>query len=159
VTAAPETVRLDVDGMTCAACVARVEKKLNKLESVEASVNLAGESATVRFDPARVGLDQLLAAVESAGYRAKPAQRERVQRDPWRRRFVVSTLLTAPLVVLMLPPLQFDGWEWLALALSTPVVWWAGLPFHRTATLNLRHRTATMDTLVSIGTLAAWVGR
>jgi Cu+-exporting ATPase len=93
VTAAPEMVRLDVDGMTCAACVARVEKKLNKLESVEASVNLAGESATVRFDPARVGLEQLLAAVESAGYRATPAKRERVQRDPWRRRLVVSRSL------------------------------------------------------------------
>jgi Cu+-exporting ATPase len=156
VTAAPETIRLDVDGMTCAACVARVEKKLNKLDGVDANVNLASESATVRFDPARVRLDQLVAAVESAGYRATPAQREREQRDPWRRRFVVSALLTAPLVALMLPPLQFDGWEWLALALATPVVWWAGSPFHRTAFLNLRHRTATMDTLVSIGTLAAW---
>jgi Cu+-exporting ATPase len=156
VTAAPETIRLDVDGMTCAACVARVEKKLNKLESVDASVNLASESATVRFDPARVGLDQLVAAVESAGYRATPAQREREQRDPWRRRFLVSAALTAPLVLLMLPPLQFEGWEWVALALSTPVVWWAGLPFHRTALLNLRHRAATMDTLISIGTLAAW---
>jgi Cu+-exporting ATPase len=156
VTAAPGTVRLDVDGMTCAACVARVEKKLNKLDGVAASVNLASESATVRFDPAVVGVDQLVAAVESAGYRAAPAQRLREQRDPWRRRFLVSALLTAPLVALMLPPLQFDGWEWLALVFSTPVVWWAGLPFHRTALLNLRHRAATMDTLVSIGTLAAW---
>ena len=155
-TAAPETIRLDVDGMTCAACVARVEKKLNKLDGVEASVNLASESATVRFDPAVVGVDQIVAAVESAGYRAEPARRERELHDPWRRRFVVAALLTAPLVALMLPPLQFDGWEWLALALSTPVVWWAGLPFHRTALLNVRHRAATMDTLVSIGTLAAW---
>jgi P-type Cu+ transporter len=155
-TAAPETIRLDVDGMTCAACVARVEKKLNRLDGVEASVNLASESATVRFDPAVVGVDQLVAAVESAGYRAEPARRERELHDPWRRRFAVSAVLTAPLVALMLPPLQFDGWEWLALALSTPVVWWAGLPFHRTALLNLRHRAATMDTLVSIGTLAAW---
>jgi P-type Cu+ transporter len=155
-TAAPETVRLDVDGMTCAACVARVEKKLNKLDSVDASVNLASESATVRFDPERVALEDLVAAVESAGYEARPAQRERNQRDPWRLRFVISALLTAPLVVLMIPPLQFDGWEWAALALSTPVVWWAGLPFHRTALLNLRHRAATMDTLVSLGTLAAW---
>ena len=155
-TAAPETIRLDVDGMTCAACVARVEKKLNKLDGVDASVNLASESATVRFDPAVVGVDQLVAAVESAGYRAEPARRERELHDPWRRRFAVSAVLTAPLVALMLPPLQFDGWEWLALALSTPVVWWAGLPFHRTALLNLRHRAATMDTLVSIGTLAAW---
>jgi Cu+-exporting ATPase len=156
VTAAPETIRLDVDGMTCAACVARVEKKLNKLDGVHASVNLASESATVRFDPAVVGVDRLVAAVESAGYRAAPARREREQHDPWRRRFGVSALLTAPLVALMLPPLQFDGWEWLALGLSTPVVWWAGLPFHRTALLNLQHRSATMDTLVSIGTLAAW---
>jgi Cu+-exporting ATPase len=142
--------------MTCAACVARVEKKLNKLDGVDASVNLASESATVRFDPAVVGVDQLVAAVESAGYRAEPARRERELHDPWRRRFAVAAVLTAPLVALMLPPLQFDGWEWLALALSTPVVWWAGLPFHRTALLNLRHRAATMDTLVSIGTLAAW---
>jgi Cu+-exporting ATPase len=156
VTAAPETIRLDVDGMTCAACVARVEKKLNKLDGVDASVNLASESAMVRFDPTLVGLDQLVAAVESAGYTATPAQRDREQRDPWRRRFVVSALLTAPLVVLMLPPLQFEGWEWLALVLSTPVVFWAGLPFHRTALLNVRHRAATMDTLVSLGTLAAW---
>jgi Cu+-exporting ATPase len=156
VTAAPETVRLDVDGMTCAACVARVEKKLNKLDGVEASVNLASESALVRFDSSAVGVEELVAAVEAAGYRASPARREREQHDPWRRRFQVSALLTAPLVALMLPPLQFDGWEWLALALSTPVVWWAGLPFHRTALLNLRHRAATMDTLVSIGTIAAW---
>jgi Cu+-exporting ATPase len=111
VTAAPETIRLDVDGMTCAACVARVEKKLNKLDGVDASVNLASESATVRFDPTLVRLDQLVAAVESAGYRATPAQREREQRDPWRGRFVVSALLTAPLVALMLPPLQFGGWS------------------------------------------------
>ena len=155
-TAAPETIRLDVDGMTCAACVARVEKKLNRLDGVDATVNLASESATVRFDPAVLGVDQLVAAVESAGYRAEPARRERELHDPWRRRFAVAAVLTAPLVALMLPPLQFEGWEWLALALSTPVVWWAGLPFHRTALLNLRHRAATMDTLVSIGTLAAW---
>jgi Cu+-exporting ATPase len=156
VTAAPETVRLDIDGMTCAACVARVEKKLNRLDGVHASVNLASESATVRFDSGILGVDDLLAAVASAGYVAAPAQRVREQRDPWRRRLVVAGVLTAPLVALMLPPLQFGGWEWIALALSTPVVWWAGLPFHRTALLNLRHLAATMDTLVSLGTLSAW---
>jgi P-type Cu+ transporter len=156
VSAAPDTITLDVEGMTCASCVARVERKLNKLEGVEASVNLATESARVRFDPERVRLDDLVHAVESAGYRAAPTTGTRDERPGRPLRLIVSALLSAPLVALMLPPLQFEGWEWLAFALATPVVLWAGYPFHRAAVLNARHLMATMDTLISIGTLAAW---
>ena len=153
---APAAVTLEIEGMTCAACVGRVERKLNRLESVDAAVNLATESARVRYDPARVRLDELLGAVEAAGYRAAPASG--APAAPARRpvRLIVAALLSAPLVGLMLPPLQFDGWEWLAFALATPVVLWAGWPFHRAAALNARHAAATMDTLISIGTLAAW---
>ena len=157
----PETsVDLALEGMTCAACANRIERKLNKLDGVEASVNYATEQAAVRFDPARIAVDDLLSAVEAAGYHAElaAAAREPVDRvDAIRRRLVVSIVLSAPLVVLaMTMPLQFDGWEWLAFALATPVVFWAGFDFHRAAFVNARHGSATMDTLVSIGTLAAW---
>jgi Cu+-exporting ATPase len=157
----PETrVDLALEGMTCAACANRIERKLNKLEGVEASVNYATEQAAVRFDPGRVTVAELLGAVESAGYHAVPAAeaRESVDRaGAVRRRLIVAAALTAPLVVLaMVAPLQFGGWEWLALALATPVVFWAGFGFHRAALLNARHATVTMDTLISIGTLAAW---
>ncbi len=153
---APASITLEIEGMTCAACVGRVERKLNRLDGVDAAVNLATESARVRYDPAHVRLEELLGAVEAAGYRAAPAAgvRERETRRPVR--LIVAALLSAPLVLLMLPPLQFDGWEWLAFALATPVVLWAGWPFHRAAVLNARHAAATMDTLISIGTLAAW---
>jgi P-type Cu+ transporter len=157
----PKT-RLDLalEGMTCAACANRIERKLNKLDGVEASVNYATEQAAVRFDPARVAVPDLLGAVEAAGYHASLASegREVTDRaDALRRRVVVAAVLTAPLVVLaMAMPLRFDGWEWVALALATPVVFWAGFEFHRAALLNARHGAATMDTLISIGTLAAW---
>jgi len=162
-TAAPERdthVDLALEGMTCAACANRIERKLNKLEGVEASVNYATEQAAVRFDPARVTVSELVGAVEAAGYHAVPASEaeERADRAEglWRR-FLVAAILTAPLVVLaMVMPLQFEGWEWLALGLATPVVFWAGFDFHRAAVLNARHGAATMDTLISIGTLAAW---
>jgi Cu+-exporting ATPase len=153
---APSSVTLEIDGMTCAACVSRVERKLNKLESVDASVNLATESARVRFDPGSVALSDLLAAVEAAGYRAAPATGTRAKERARPFRLVMAAVLSAPLVALMLPPLQFSGWEWFSFALATPVVLWAGLPFHRAALLNARHGAATMDTLISIGTLAAW---
>jgi Cu+-exporting ATPase len=157
---APSRIRLDIDGMTCAACAARVEKKLNKLDGVEASVNFATEVASVAYDPARVAPDDLLRAVDSAGYAAALPSHERSVGDPagnWRARFIVAAALTAPLVLLaMVPPLQFVGWEWVAFALATPVVFWAGWPFHHAALLNARHLAATMDTLISIGTLAAW---
>ena len=153
---APSSVTLEIEGMTCAACVSRVERKLNRLESVDAAVNLATESARVRFDPESVVLGDLVAAVEAAGYRAAPATGRRTDERKRPVRLVVAAILSAPLVALMIPPLQFSGWEWLSFALATPVVLWAGLPFHRAALQNARHRAATMDTLISIGTLAAW---
>ena len=153
-------VDLALEGMTCAACANRIERKLNKLDGVDASVNYATEQAAVRFDPERVTVADLLGAVESAGYHASPAAeaRQSVDRsDAVRRRLLVAAALTAPLVVLaMVMPLQFEGWEWLALGLATPVVFWSGFDFHRAAVLNARHGAATMDTLISIGTLAAW---
>ena len=150
------SVTLEIEGMTCAGCVSRVERKLNELDSVDASVNLATESARVRFDPARVQLDDLVGAVTAIGYGAAPATGLRDDTPARPVRLIAAALLSAPLVALMLPPLQFPGWEWLSFALATPVVLWAGLPFHRAALLNARHGAATMDTLISIGTLAAW---
>jgi Cu+-exporting ATPase len=146
--------------MTCAACANRIERKLNKLDGVEASVNYATEQAMVRFDPGRVTVPELVGAVEAAGYHAALASDGRLavdRADALRRRLFVAAVLSAPLVLLaMASPLQFDGWEWVALALATPVVFWAGFGFHRAALLNARHRAVTMDTLISIGTLAAW---
>jgi P-type Cu+ transporter len=165
-TAAPERIRLEIEGMTCASCAARIEKKLNKLEGVEASVNYATEEAAVSFDPARVQLERLISTVEGIGYGAAvprgatdAAQAEQPHDAvrAVRRRLVPAAVLTAPLTVLSLaPPVQFAGWEWVAFALATPVVLWAGWPFHRAAAVNAWHLAATMDTLISIGTLAAW---
>jgi P-type Cu+ transporter len=154
-----ERARLDIEGMTCAACAARIERKLNGLDGVEATVNFASEQAAVTFDPSRVGAADLVHAVESAGYGARPQTDEHAHGDSRALplRLAVAALLSAPLVAIaMIPPAQFSGWRWLALALATPVVFWSGWPFHRAAAVNLRHRAATMDTLVSIGTLAAW---
>jgi Cu+-exporting ATPase len=157
---APERVDLALEGMTCAACANRIERTLNDLDGVAASVNFATEAASVRYDPRRVSVDDLLEAVEAAGYRALLAAEAGETADTVAavgRRLVVSVVLTGPLAALaMLAPLHFAGWEWLALVLATPVVFWAGLDFHRAALANARHRAATMDTLVSIGTLAAW---
>jgi len=158
--AAPEHVELALSGMTCASCASRIERKLNKLEGVEASVNYATEQASVSYDSKRVKLEQLIAAVEGTGYKAVlPAARTEGD-DPTRSlrlRLLVAAALSAPLVALaMIPPLQFGGWEWLAFALATPVVLWSGWRFHRAAALNARHALATMDTLISLGTLAAW---
>jgi Cu+-exporting ATPase len=153
-------VQLSLEGMTCASCATRIERKLNKLEGVEASVNFATEQATVRYDPAQAGVDDLLRAVEAAGYRASVearAEADESRARALRTRLVAAAALTAPLAAIsMLPPLQFGGWEWLAFALATPVVLWAGLGFHRAALANARHGAATMDTLISIGTFAAW---
>jgi len=157
---APSRLELQIGGMTCAACAARVEKKLNKLDGVDASVNYATELATVAYDPAEVELAGLVRAVEAAGYTAGPAADPGERADPvrpLRLRFLVSLALTLPLLLIaMVPPLQFGGWKWMAFALSTPIVLWAGFRFHRAAAMNARHLTATMDTLVSLGTLAAW---
>ena len=160
-TTTPRTsVRLSLEGMTCAACATRIERKLNRLDGVAAAVNFATEQASVDYDPSQAAVEDLIRAVEAAGYRAGVGARAATDDTPpdrLRTRLVVAAALSAPLVVLaMAPPLQFDGWEWLALALATPVVWWAGWPFHRAAALNARHGAATMDTLISIGTLAAW---
>ena len=155
----PERVDLEIGGMTCASCVARVERKLNRLDGVEATVNLATERASVTYDPGRVAVDALVAAVESAGYSAT-LRREAGDADSAlravRTRLLVSSALTVPLALLaMVPPLQFSGWEWVALALAAPVVLWGGWPFHRAALQNARHAAATMDTLISLGTIAA----
>jgi len=162
-TATPEAetrVELALEGMTCAACANRIERKLNKLEGVDAAVNYATEHAAVRYDPSRVAVADLIGAVEAAGYHARLAAEAGDAEDragALRVRLIAAAALTAPLVALaMIPPLQFEGWEWLAFALATPVVFWAGYGFHRAAYMNARHLAATMDTLISIGTLAAW---
>jgi Cu+-exporting ATPase len=151
-------ITLELEGMTCAGCAARIERGLNDLDGVQASVNLATEKAAVRYDDTSLDVRALLAAVEATGYRASPAgERKDEPRDTVRTRLAIAVVLTVPLaLVAMVPPLQFDGWEWLAFALATPVVFVAGWPFHRAAARNLRHRAVTMDTLVSLGTLSAW---
>jgi Cu+-exporting ATPase len=161
---ATEHLDLPITGMTCASCAARVERKLNKLDGVAARVNYATERATVEYDAAAIAPEQLADAVEEAGYAAvlpstaAPDREEPDETASLRRRLVVSALLSIPVLAMsMVPPLQFDNWQWLALQLATPVVLWGGWPFHRAAWLNLRHRTATMDTLISLGTLAAWL--
>ena len=150
-------VRLDLEGMTCAACAARIERKLNKIDGVAATVNLATEQATVRSEQP-VSLDGLVQAVESAGYGAHPAaQGHEHAESVSRSRLLISAALTLPLALLaMISPLHFHGWEWVALALATPVVFWGGLGFHRAALKSARHFAAGMDTLISIGTLASW---
>ena len=162
----PDRVQLALEGMTCASCATRIEKKLNRLEGVEASVNYATEEASVAFDPGRVQLEQLIRTVEAAGYGAAlpgtatdatQAERPDDALRSIRRRLVGAALLTVPLTLLQLvPALQFSGWEWFVAGLATPVIFWAGWPFHRAAAVNLRHGAATMDTLISIGTLATW---
>jgi Cu+-exporting ATPase len=152
-----EETRLEVEGMTCASCAARVEKSLNRLPGVEATVNFATERATVHHGES-VSVEELLGAVESVGYGAHVAAGAHEVHDAFPvRRLVLAAVLAAPLVLLaMVPALQFDGWEWVALALSTPVVFYSGLDFHRTALKNAQHLAASMDALISIGTLAAW---
>jgi Cu+-exporting ATPase len=160
--AAPEQHRTDlaIGGMTCASCAARVEKRLNRLDGVEASVNFATEQASVTFDPVQASVEGLISAVEEAGYEASLPQEVTAEEDPtlpYRLRLQVAVALSAPVVLLaMAPGAQFAGWKWVALALATPVVFWCGWPFHRAAAQNARHAVATMDTLISIGTLAAW---
>ena len=155
-----ERVRLEIGGMTCASCAARIERKLNKLEGVEVSVNFATEEAAVTFHPNHLTVDDLIKTIEDTGYTAALPQMEPHEDDPTRplrKRLLVAIALSIPLVVLaMVPPARFGGWEWLALVLSAPVVFWSGLGFHRAALKNARHGIATMDTLISIGTAAAF---
>jgi len=164
---ARDSVELSIGGMTCASCAARIEKKLNRMDGVEATVNFATERARVEFAPG-VTVDELIATVEKTGYTAElppppvPAPAEErpaaeSEPDPQRERLLISALLSVPVVLLsMVPALQFDNWQWLAFALTGPVVVYGGWPFHRAAWTNLRHGAATMDTLVSLGTLAAF---
>jgi Cu+-exporting ATPase len=160
----PERLSLPIEGMTCSSCAGRVEKRLNEIDGVEATVNFATERAAVSFDPRRVGAEELVEAVGETGYTASlPAPAETVAAEDagdstagLRRRLVFAAMLSLPVLLLsMIEPLQFENWQWLALQLATPVVLWAGWPFHRAAWRNLRHGAATMDTLISLGTLAA----
>jgi Cu+-exporting ATPase len=169
---ATSSVELAIGGMTCASCAARIEKKLNRLDGVTAAVNYATEKATVSF-PETLRPDELIAVVEQTGYTAtvprpvgagqdaatgpSPAEDRDRERAALRQRLIISAVLSAPVVLLaMVPAWQFDYWQWLSLTLAAPVVVWGGWPFHRAAWTNLRHGAATMDTLVSLGTLAAF---
>ena len=172
----PEVCRLEdlqISGMTCASCATRIERRLNKLDGVEATVNYATEAARVSA-PEHVSREELVAQVEAAGYSVvEPApahggdtahaagghEGHHVELDDTdlRRRVLISTVLTLPVLVMaMVPAAQFDHWQWISLALASPVVIWGGWPFHRAAWTNLRHGAATMDTLISVGTLAAY---
>jgi Cu+-exporting ATPase len=156
---ARQHVELAITGMTCASCAARIERKLNKLEGVTASVSFANEHATVSFDPAKVDLPALIKAVEAAGYGAvlPEALGEEDPARAYRHRLLVAIALSVPLVVFAwVPSSRPPGWEWVSLALATPVVAYAGWPFHKAAAANARLGVATMDTLISLGTLAAW---
>lgn len=164
---AASEIELLIGGMTCATCATRVEKKLNRMDGVTATVNYATEKARVSY-PAGVGVADLIATVVKTGYTAEepvrpvqPVGEEEPEPDlelaALRHRLLVSVLLAVPVVLMaMVPALQFDNWQWLSLTLAAPVVVHGGGPFHKAAWTNLRHGAATMDTLVSIGTLAAF---
>ena len=164
------TVALDIGGMTCASCAARITKRLNKLDGVDATVNYATEQATVTV-PDGVTVDEIVAQVEAIGYTATvpapagPDSTDEVDRadeaDPHvtalRNRLIVAAVFGIPVLLLsMINTLQFENWQWLTFTLATPVVLWAAYPFHRAAWKNLRHGAASMDTLISVGTLAAF---
>jgi len=176
-----EKIAFEVPDMSCASCVAKVEKSLNSLDGVEAEVNFATRKATVEFDPALAGPADFIRAVDSVGYTAAlpatsgsaghhgdHAEGHAGEHDHMHHsvasapnllhRFVVSAILTVPLLLIsMIPAFQFDYWQWVALALATPIVLWGGLPFHRSALRAARHGASNMDTLISLGTLAAFV--
>lgn len=170
-------VELAIGGMTCASCAARIEKKLNRMEGVEATVNYATEKARVAFAE-DVSVDDLIATVEATGYTAQPPASPRPEPEgtgtpaaaggederadgelrSLRQRLVTAVLLAAPVVAMaMIPALQFEYWQWLSLTLAAPVVTYAAWPFHRAAWTNARHGAATMDTLISVGTSAAFL--
>jgi P-type Cu+ transporter len=161
------SVEFAIGGMTCASCAARIEKKLNKLDGVTAVVNFATEKARVSY-PGSVSPGELIATVEQAGYTAALPAPERVKRAETaevpdeavslRQRLLVSAVLTVPVVLLaMVPTLQFRNWQWVSLALASPVAAWGAWPFHRAAAVNARHGAATMDTLISVGVAAAYL--
>ncbi|WNI30122.1 heavy metal translocating P-type ATPase [Streptomyces sp. ITFR-6] len=166
-------VELAIGGMTCASCAARIEKKLNRMDGVEATVNYATEKARVSYRGEDVSVQDLIATVEKTGYSAQepaPPVRGAAASDetdpaaeadelrPLRQRLITAVLLAVPVIAMsMIPALQFDNWQWLSLTLAAPVVTYAGWPFHRAAWTNARHGAATMDTLVSVGTSAAFL--
>jgi Cu+-exporting ATPase len=163
------TVELQIGGMTCASCAARIEKKLNRMPGVEANVNYATEKAQVLL-PDDISVEDAIATIEATGYTARPPRKmpdrqaggddepsDDAEAAALRRRLLLSAALTLPVLVLaMVSPLQFDNWQWLSLTLAAPVVVWGAWPFHRAAWANARHGTATMDTLISVGVLAAF---
>lgn len=162
------SVELLIGGMTCAACANRIEKRLNKMEGVTASVNFATEKARVSYGGSEVALDDLIAQVEKIGFTATPPRPEPTPgeetvepEDPtdalWNRA-LISLVLSVPVIAMaMIPALQFTHWQWASLVLAAPVVVWGALPFHVAAWKNLRLGTATMDTLVSLGVSAAFL--
>ncbi|MEV3872699.1 heavy metal translocating P-type ATPase [Streptomyces sp. NPDC049906] len=170
-----EQVELAIGGMTCASCAARIEKKLNRMDGVEATVNYATEKAKVSFS-GEVAVADLIATVEATGYSATPPPPPNAARDaggagdtrsedaaddelrPLRQRLVTAVLLSVPVIAMaMIPALQFEYWQWLSLTLAAPVVVYAAWPFHRAAWTNAKHGAATMDTLISVGTSAAFL--
>jgi Cu+-exporting ATPase len=165
-----EHVELPISGMTCASCAARVERKLNKLDGVTATVNYAMERASVEYDPDLAQAEDLLGAVKAAGYQAllpaaEPEHGQHEHQDlsedetaTLRQRLIISAALSLPVLLMaMIPALQFDNWQWLSLTLASPVVVWGAWPFHKAAWENAKHGVATMDTLISVGVLAAWL--
>ncbi|MFF2222746.1 heavy metal translocating P-type ATPase [Streptomyces globisporus] len=171
-------VELAIGGMTCASCAARIEKKLNRMDGVEATVNYATEKAKVTYAGADVSVDDLIATVEATGYTARPpappavgtaapppgsgdTERGATEDDgltTLRQRLITAVLLAVPVIAMaMIPALQFDYWQWLSLTLAAPVVTYAAWPFHRAAWTNAKHGAATMDTLISVGTSAAFL--
>ncbi|EPH43498.1 heavy metal translocating P-type ATPase [Streptomyces aurantiacus] len=176
-----EQVELAIGGMTCASCAARIEKKLNRMDGVEATVNYATEKAKVTYDGADVAVADLIATVEATGYTAQePApphtesgggggdgsdgnggnggREDAAELRPLRERLITAVVLSVPVVAMaMVPALQFEYWQWLSLTLAAPVVTYAAWPFHKAAVTNARHGAATMDTLISVGTSAAFL--
>ncbi|MFD6200567.1 heavy metal translocating P-type ATPase [Streptomyces rubiginosohelvolus] len=171
-------VELAIGGMTCASCAARIEKKLNRMDGVEATVNYATEKAKVTYAGADVSVDDLIATVEATGYTARPpappaaetaapppgsgdTEQSAAEDDgltTLRQRLITAVLLAVPVIAMaMIPALQFDYWQWLSLTLAAPVVTYAAWPFHRAAWTNAKHGAATMDTLISVGTSAAFL--
>ncbi|MEW1627862.1 cation transporter, partial [Streptomyces sp. NPDC089173] len=163
------SVELSIGGMTCASCAARIEKKLNRMDGVEATVNYATEKAKVTYRGEDVSVQDLISTVEATGYTAQEPPREEAGENgtaeesdheltALRQRLITSLVLAVPVIAMaMVPALQFDNWQWLSLTLAAPVVTYAGWPFHRAAWTNLKHGAATMDTLISVGTSAAFL--
>ncbi|MQS39797.1 copper-translocating P-type ATPase [Streptomyces katsurahamanus] len=174
-TATHQEVELAIGGMTCASCAARIEKKLNRMDGVEATVNYATEKAKVSFVGDEVSIQDLIGTVEATGYTATEPKPRAQAAEPGksgdgpapeadhelrtlRQRVITAVALSVPVIAMaMIPALQFQYWQWLSLTLAAPVVTYAGWPFHRAAWTNLRHGAATMDTLVSVGTSAAFL--